>query len=91
MPRAPITARRGFFYNINRNLKQVLPFDWNAVDTELGVMVEQRQEPHVVTFDKTVQLDKLDMAYDSLTEIEEETFQAQYNTAGPATPQDFDY
>ena len=92
MARTPINARRAFMVPINRNLGQVRIFQWNAVDTDLGVMVEPHQFPHGAGVDGAVpQVDMLDCAYDSITMLDASTFNAQYGTDGPQNLLDFNY
>ena len=92
MARTPILARRSFMVPINRNLGNVRIFQWNVVDTELGVMVEPHQFAHTGGVDGTItQMDALDMSYDSLTMLEVGTFNSNYGTDGPQGMIDFNY
>ena len=90
MARTPINARRGFFYRPNRNVNVRVDLQWNVVDTDLGIMVEPRQYP-LAQDGKITQIDLLDSAVDSCTELDPGTFYSQYNTDGNQYMYDFSY
>lgn len=91
MPKSPITSRTGFFSvlrgPINRTVTDLL--DWNAVDTELGTMVESRNLMHGGGVSPIVQMDTMDTAYTTIIPIDGEQFIAQYGSGGYQLPRDF--
>lgn len=91
MPRAPIRERRSFFDFVRRDSGQRYPLDFNAVDTELGVMVEPRQAIETIGVDGAVrQIDMVDAAADSETLLDRNTFYSQYGTDGQQVMRDWD-
>lgn len=90
MARPPITQRTGFYYPINRYQTQRVLLDWNAVETELGTMVEPRTLIRYI--DGSVpQIDLLDVAFDREIQMTPDQFQNQYNHGGPQLMAEFTY
>ena len=91
MPRAPILQRRSFFDFVRRDSQSRIQLDWNAVDTELGLMVEPRQFALNVGVDGVVrQIDMVDSAADTETQLDRNAFYAQYGTDGQQVMRDWD-
>lgn len=87
MPKNPITSRIAYYVQVKPFIQSPPLFraiEWNAVETELGTMVEPRQSGIVPdATGKTVNLDVTDMAWTQLRQIEDDaTFQNQYGTGG---------
>ena len=93
MPRLPIQARRGFYVRPNRNLTTSIPYDWNSVDTELGLMVEPRTLIFPVD-GKIVDQDIADSAFDTVTQLDAGdagSFYVNYGTGGQLSLGSFVY
>ena len=90
MPKTPITSRRSFFETIRADTvnKSKRMLDWNMVDTALGPMAEPRAVLNGAMGPVT-NVDAVDAAFDSITEMQAEQFQAATGTGGELIPADF--
>jgi hypothetical protein len=87
MPKAPILARRGYFDTISRSNPIIRFLDWNVVDTELGSMVEPRQDIRgiptaVAGANGLVQVDLIDSGFTAISQMNSDTFYSQFGTDG---------
>ena len=94
MPKAPI-LRRTLFYEIIPGSVTTVPgvpqmrlLDFCAVETELGTMVEPRQNPNGLT-DKGRNIDAFDADYTDIQMMDAGTFKQQYGTGGNQWAQDY--
>ena len=88
MPKGPILYRETFFAHVrgsnndylgNRQLKQL---EWNAVETELGTMVEPHSAIVTPSLGSVVQVDVTDNAVTKVSIVNEDMFYSQYGTGG---------
>ena len=94
MPKAPILARRGFFSYVDRTQSTLRMLDFNVVDTELGSMVEPRQVAFGIQLGNSgstgyANIDVTDAAFNSLSQIDQNTFLSQFGTDGLQGPIEF--
>ncbi len=85
MPKAPITYRQAYFVNIrgSGNPPLIRRLDFNSVETELGTMVEPVPMINGRSGeDKISNIDLTDAAFNQMTLIQEEDFQARFNCGG---------
>ena len=90
MPKTPITSRRSFFETIRADTvnKSKRMLDWNMVDTALGPMAEPRAVLNGAMGPVT-NVDAVDAAFDSITEMQAEAFQQATGSGGELIPSDF--
>ena len=95
MPKQPITNRKMFFEAIRCDptrkpadkAKRML--DWNQVDTALGPMAEPRLMNTVFLLSPLTNVDAVDAAFNSISEMDDSQFTASTGTGGQQIPVDF--
>ena len=92
MPKTPILQRTAYLETLKDGSVRML--DWNAVETELGTMVEPRQN-HLDTQLPMAgnvgfaAVDVYDMSFTRIIGTDSNTFYTQYGTDGQQVPIDF--
>ncbi len=87
MPKTPITSRILFVVPVKpliQNPPLFRSIEWNAVETELGTMVEPRQAPYLPDASgRVVNMDVTDMGWNFVRQVGDDgEFYNQYGTGG---------
>ena len=85
MPKTPILSREGFYKTSLGGT--LVPLDWNLINTNLGVMLEQRQMGPARNPLKDI--DAIDAGFTRFADIDEHRLQFLFSTGGSALPTNF--
>ena len=83
MPKSPITYRECFYSQIRGQAEGTLRrVEWNAVQTELGVMVESVSPTWNASESAMANIDVTDVAFNKISIVDADQFYRSYNTGG---------